>query len=137
MGEAKRRKYQSQQQGQVYDQRLDAGDFGEKGQLQNWVLVFDKSSAAQTCLNALKTIPAFKPVFDIMLGEAFQVWNVSPLFQYVIVCSGEGSKDARTFVAANLDILKQQVLPKVKTKLADLPASCWVWGVENETEIRA
>lgn len=113
MGEAKRRNKQGKQLEQQLQERIAAGEFGPSGEPLRYCAVVDKSARGKDLLLTLRAMPAFAELLPVLDDPAFQLWEASPLFQFVVLRSGAGRPHERVAVAANADKLLGDVLPRV------------------------
>lgn len=111
MGEAKRRNRQGAQAVGELQARIDGGEFGAAGVVSHWCVVLDRSPRGRSILLALRQggrFPGLEPLFE---AEPFRFWEASSLFDFVVLCSGEGSADRRTQLAADEAKLLKTALP--------------------------
>ena len=112
MGEAKRRsKLVKHAEGEL-QQRLAAGEFGAPGQALRYCIVVDKSQRGKDLLLSLAALPAFAGLRTLFEGESFRLWDVSALFPYLVLRSGEGQPASRTLLAPDLPKLLGETLPR-------------------------
>ncbi|MEN9544750.1 MAG: hypothetical protein RLZZ598_1583 [Pseudomonadota bacterium] len=111
MGEAKRRNRQGAQTVGELQQRIDSGEFGAPGSVSHWCVVLDRSARGRSILLALRQggrFPGLEPLFE---GAPFRFWKASSLFGFVVLCSGQGSPERLTLLAADPAKLLQSALP--------------------------
>lgn len=113
MGEAKRRNKQGKQLEQQLQERIAAGEFGPPGQPLRYCLVVDKSPRGKDLLLTLRAMPAFAELLPVLDDPAFELWDASPLFQFAVLRSGAARPHERLVVAANVDKLLGDALPRV------------------------
>lgn len=113
MGEAKRRNKQGKQLGQQLQERIAAGEFGPPGQPLRYCMVVDKSSRARDLVQTLEAMPAFADLMPVLQDLAFDLWEASSLFEFAVLRSGAGRPHERLAVAANIDKLLGDALPRV------------------------
>ncbi|WP_119157052.1 hypothetical protein [Caldimonas tepidiphila] len=118
MGEAKRRNAQARQAGDVLRRRIAAGEFGPAGQAPNYCCVLDKSARGRDMLATLRGMDEFADVRPLLENESFQFWEASSLFRFVVLCGGQGRPAERVFVAADLERLAGEALPRAAKRLA-------------------
>lgn len=112
MGEAKRRNKQGKQVEEVLLQRIQAGEFGAQGQPLSYCVVLDKSPRGKDMLQTLRAMPAFGDLLALLQDEALELWEASPLFRFIVLCAGSGKPNTRIFVAADIDKLTREALPR-------------------------
>ncbi len=125
MGEAKRRGQQARQVGDALRARIAAGEFGAERPVTGWLFVIDRSPRGLELLRLLGTMSEFEGLRTLVAGEAVRLWEVSPLFAYLVLRGGPGSPAQRVALAANLDRLCADMLPKAVRALA-----AERWGAE-------
>lgn len=112
MGEAKRKNQQQQQAARALRDRVKAGAFGAPGQVREVCFVVDKSAPGRETLALLRTLPEFAALAPRLDDEALRVWDLAAVFPYALIGQGGEWPDGRSFVAATLDKLTQDVLPR-------------------------
>lgn len=125
MGEAKRRGQQARQTGDALRARMAAGEFGNERPATGWLIVLDRSPRGLELLRVLATISEFEGLRAMLAGEAVRLWEVSPLFPYLVLRGGPGSPVQRVALAASLERLCAETLPKALRALASER-----WGAE-------
>ncbi|HSV68699.1 MAG TPA: hypothetical protein VLI72_01195 [Methylibium sp.] len=125
MGEAKRRGQQARQAGDALRARIAAGDFGSDRPATGWLVVLDRSPRGLELLRVLAGLSEFEGLRTMLVGEAARLWDVSPLFPYLVLRGGPGSPAQRTALAASLERLTGDALPKAVRALAGER-----WGAE-------
>lgn len=118
MGEAKRRNAQAKQVGEGLKRRIAAGEFGPAGRASSYCCVLDKSARGRDMLATLRAMGGFEGLQPLLENEAFQFWEASPLFRFIVLCGGEARPVERIFVAADLERLSGEVLPRVRRRFA-------------------
>lgn len=111
MGEAKRRNRQGAQALGELQKRIDDGEFGAAGIVSHWCVVLDRSPRGRSLLLALRQggrFPGLEPLFE---AEPFRFWEASSLFGFVVLCSGKGSAERLTLLAADEARLLTTALP--------------------------
>ena len=112
MGEAKRRNREGAQVAVGLQQRIERGEFGtEPNRATHWLIVLDRSARGRSLLTALRQGGQFVGLEPLLDGEAFRFWEASTLFEFVLLCSGEGGADRRTLLAADAGKLLRQAVP--------------------------
>ena len=112
MGEAKRRNREGAQVAVGLQQRIERGEFGaDPTRAVHWLIVLDRSARGRSLLAALRQGGQFVGLEPLLEGEAFRFWDASTLFEFVLLCSGDGSADRRTLLAADAGKLLRQALP--------------------------
>lgn len=138
MGEAKRRGQQVRQAGDALRARIEAGEFGSDRPATGWLVVIDRSPRGTELLRVLAAMDGFEGLRAMLAGEAVRLWEVSPLFPYLVLRGGPGSPAQRVSLAANLERLCAQTLPQALRALA---AERWgatlALAPEAETAVRA
>lgn len=132
MGEAKRRGQQARQTGDMLRARIAASDFGPERPATGWLIVLDRSPRGLELLRVLAGMSELEGLRTLLAGEAARLWDVSPLFPYLLLRGGPGSPAQRTLLAANLQRLTGEVLPQALRALAGAP-----WGAELALEPEA
>lgn len=117
MGEAKRRQAQGRQLADELGGRLRAGEFGAPGAGQRYLIVLDKSPNGREMLAALRAAGGLEDLPVLFEAEPFRLWEVSALFDFLVLISGEGTPAQRSFVAAGSERLLQEVLPRARRRL--------------------
>lgn len=125
MGEAKRRGQQARQTGAALRARIEAGDFGSDRPATGWLFVIDRSPRGLELLRVLGTMSEFEGLRTLLAGEAVRLWEVSPLFPYLVLRGGPGTPAQRVALAAGLDRLCTDALPKAQRALG-----AERWGTE-------
>lgn len=110
MGEAKRRKQQSQQAGAQLRQRIAAGEFGAPGRIERLCLVIDRSPAGRDLIALLRTLPEFSVLQAALAGEEMQLWDSVNLFEFAGITVKDGQ--ARAWLATDEDKLLNEALPR-------------------------
>ena len=122
MGEAKRRHREGAQVVGSLQQRIERGEFGiGSGRATHWCIVLDRSPRGRSVLLALRQGGLFDGLEPLFEGEAYRFWDASTLFEYVVLCSGEGGADRRTLLAADAEKLLRQALPTALSRAARSP----------------
>jgi hypothetical protein len=111
MGEAKRRKQQGLQLVKVLAARVNAGEFGIPGTPAHALVVADKSAEGRAMLAALAEVPAFMGLEALLRGDHVRMWESSELFPYLVLASGSGRPDSRTWLATSEERLLTHVVP--------------------------
>lgn len=122
MGEAKRRGQQARQAGDALRARIEAGEFGSDRPATGWLFVIDRSPRGLELLRVLGTMSEFEGMRAMLAGEAVRLWEVSPLFPYLVLRGGAGSPAQRVALASSLERLCSQTLP---TALRAMAAERW------------
>lgn len=125
MGEAKRRGQQARQAGDALRARIEAGEFGSDRPATGWLFAIDRSPRGLELLRVLGTMSEFEGLRTLLAGEAVRLWEVSPLFPYLVLRGGAGSAAQRTLLAASVEKLCADALPRTVRALASER-----WGVE-------
>jgi hypothetical protein len=135
MGEAKRRNKQGRQLEQQLLERIAAGEFGTPGEPLRYCVVVDKSARGKDLLLTLRAMPAFAELQPVLDDPAFELWDASPLFQFAVLRSGTGRPHERVTVAAHLDKLLADALPRVLKAQRATPGTLGLLvGVNAESE---
>lgn len=136
MGEAKRKNAQLKQVQADLLRRIEAGEFGDRAHAARYCLVLDKSPAGRAALQALQAVaPRFAGLGELLAAEPMQLWEVSPLFRFVVLTGGEGKPHERSFVAADLDRLLADALPRALRRAArDAGPAGVVVGLDADCE---
>lgn len=111
MGEAKRRKQQGLQLVKVIAARVAAGEFGIPGTPAHALVVADKSAEGRALLATLAEIPAFMGLDALLRGDHVRMWESSELFPFLVLASGSGRPDSRTWLATSEERLLTHVVP--------------------------
>lgn len=117
MGEAKRRQAQGRQLAGELGRRMRAGEFGAPGSGQCYLIVLDKSPSGREMLAALRAAGGLEGLPALFEAEPFRLWEVSALFDYLVLSSGEGTPAQRSFVAAGTERLLRDALPRARRRL--------------------
>ncbi|MCM5680771.1 hypothetical protein M8A51_14700 [Schlegelella sp. S2-27] len=134
MGEAKRKNVQLKQVQADLQRRLDAGEFGNP--CSCYCIVLDKSARGRETLQALRGLTGrLVGLGELLDAEPMQLWEASPLFRFVALAGGDGKPHERSFVAADLDRLLADALPRALRRAARHagPAGT-VIGVDTDAE---
>jgi hypothetical protein len=125
MGEAKRRGQQARQTGDLLRARIAAGEFGSERPATGWLIVVDRSPRGLELLRVLATMSELEGLRAMLAGEAVRLWEVSPLFPYLLLRGGPGAPIQRVALAASLERLCGDALPKALRALGSDR-----WGAE-------
>lgn len=138
MGEAKRRNREGAQVAFGLQQRIERGEFGaEPTRATHWLIVLDRSARGRGLLTALRQGGQFVGLEPLLEGEAFRFWDASTLFEFVLLCSGEGSADRRTLLAADAGKLLRQAVPTALGRTAKgTPVPGLVAAVDEANQAR-
>lgn len=117
MGEAKRKNQQQQQIAGGLRERVKAGAFGAPGQVREVCFIVDKSPRGRETVALLRTMPEFASLAPRLEDEALRVWDLAAVFPFALIGKGGEWPDGRSFVAATLDKLTQDVLPRALRQL--------------------
>ena len=117
MGEAKRRQAQGRQLAEELARRIRAGEFGPAGAGPRYLVVLDKSPSGREMLSALRGAAGFEGLPALFEAEPFRLWEVSAIFDFLVLTSGGGTPAERSFLAAGIDRLLQDVLPSARRRL--------------------
>lgn len=126
MGEAKRRKAQGREVADELGRRVLAGEFGAAGAGERYLMVLDKSPRGREMLAALRGAPAFVGLPALFEAEPFRLWEVSALFDFLVLTSGDGAPAQRSFVAAGIERLLQDAVPRARRRLGTAGAPAGV-----------
>lgn len=117
MGEAKRRQTQGRQLADELRNRVRAGEFGPASAGHRYLIVLDKSPNGREMLAALRGSSVLEGLPALFEAEPFRLWEVSALFDFLVLTSGDGAPAQRSFVAAGIERLLQDVLPRARRRL--------------------
>ena len=141
MGEAKRRNREGAQVAVGLQQRIERGEFGaDPTRAVHWLIVLDRSARGRSLLAALRQANQFVGLEPLLEGEAFRFWDASTLFEFVLLCSGDGSADRRTLLAADAGKLLRQALPTAlgrSVKGSPVPGLVTAVDEANEARLQA
>lgn len=132
MGEAKRKNAHIKAVQDDLRRRLDAGEFGQPA--ARYCIVVDKSPRGRELLQAVRAASEhFAGLGDLLSSEAMQLWEASALFRFAVLCGGDGKPHERTFVAADVERLLGEALPRALRRASrDGGAPGVVAGVDSD-----
>ncbi|MBA3596261.1 MAG: hypothetical protein H0W40_02650 [Methylibium sp.] len=132
MGEAKRRQAQGQQLAGELGRRLRAGEFGPVGTARLYLIVLDKSPNGRETLATLRSTAGLEGLPALFDAEPFRLWEASALFEFLVLIGGDGTPEQRSLVAAGVERLVQDVLPRAWRRLGAADGSVGlVCGLEE------
>jgi hypothetical protein len=130
MGEAKRRGQLGRVVAAGLRERVQAGDFGPTDAAQGYLFVLDKSPAGRQLLSVLRSMTQqFTGLAALLESEAMRLWEVSPLFPWVVLYRSAPRSEA--LLASSPERLLTESLPRAAASLSTARAR-WAWEAALE-----